>query len=420
MFPIQFNSFWRMALLGSATLLLIGCSDVNFGAAPEEVTTEAEPTPPPTETVVTLKTLQPALAVRGIACLMCHADVRANVITDFGYGESWYMGGANHFDGEQSWYNNLASTWQTAQVQGSVIVPDALVTRKAQDILGAAFTGALIKIDQFMNTNYNVTWNHPNDPLITNSAMTLRVQPAAGNTKVISKATVKIRAPSEQEILNLSASVASSASDVAYERVGAVGAVQLVQVGTGAQVYLTNSGQLECSKSDIVIKGTLFLKDLTVNAAGGCRLYVTGTVFIQGAITYTGGADQNLQISSANAIVMGIGQAKLQNRLVTDVRGLQIGGTRTYSDRASQTLAEAAKITGLQDAEDVAPRLSYNYDGILLNAPLVHSRYLGQVHGTIIAEAALFALGAFHFDFDPVFTKVDVLPLLTDPVLSVK
>jgi hypothetical protein len=42
------------------------------------------------------------------------------------------------------------------------------------------------------------------------------------------------------------------------------------------------------------------------------------------------------------------------------------------------------------------------------------------MRGTIISEAILFRLSHLVFHFDPVFTKVNVLPLLDQPVLTVQ
>lgn len=415
-----------MRHLIAVCLIAVGCSEVKFESNSSYL---ASGNPDPNNPVIiTLRTLQPALAVRGISCLMCHADVRATIITDFGHGNSWYMGGDNSWDNSQSWFNNLASTWQTAvQIKGSLVVPNAEVTRAAQNILGAAYLNRpLIKLDQFLNTTYQVNWNYTGESAINVSAVTLKVQPEPGNEKVIVKNEIIIRAPTESEILDLAPSLRDSSETSGAVRRTSQGPLLLVQtLGLDGQNYTTNLADvtLECANTDIIVKGTLFLKDLKVNASKGCRFYVSGSVFIEGPVTYVGdGPDQNLQISSANAISMGISVSRLNRRLIEDSRGLQISGEKPYSLRAAQTMSEASNVRVMKDAEDnyQGGRASFDYQGLLLNAPLVHSRYLGQIHGTIIAEAALFALSQFHFDFDSVFTRVNVLPLLVNPVLFVK
>ncbi|MGZ3690440.1 MAG: hypothetical protein ACXVAX_02985 [Pseudobdellovibrio sp.] len=378
--------------------------------------------PPPVAEV--LKTLQPTLAVRGISCLLCHAQINSSVITDFGYGTSNYLGGAKHFYNDQSWYNDLAGTWQSAKIQGSVYVPDADVTAQAQAVLSSDYQNKpLIKIADLMTIPFKITWTDFLTSDEANAEMAYHVTPTSGTNRVIAKSQVIIRAPSEDEIKALAPDMWNSTSETSVvTRVGSEDAVQLNKFGDIGKSYMKNDEQmtLQCSKADIVVKGTLLLRNLKVNAAGGCRLYVTGSVFIEGPITYDGGGDlQNIQITSSSAIIMGLNENTIINRLIKDNRGLSIVA-RDFGALAQQVVAEGQNIGDLKDAEDTNPRTSIDFSGVLLNAPIVHSRYLGNVKGTIIAEAALFALGNFQFTFDPVFTQVNVLPLIANPVLSVK
>lgn len=103
------------------------------------------------------------------------------------------------------------------------------------------------------------------------------------------------------------------------KRLESLAPVQFVSETRGSHIINRNSPEqvLECSNSDIVVKGTLLLRKLKVNAAEGCRLDVTGTVFIEEEITYAGtGERQNLQITSASAVVMGVGLDRLKDRLI--------------------------------------------------------------------------------------------------------
>lgn len=351
---------------------------------------------------------------------MCHADIRSNVITDFGFGNTWFMGGASAtLDGSQTWYNNLASTWQSAkQIKGSVYVPNQPVTAAAMTGIGS--TGVTpLKIADFMNTPYKPGWNFDNDPTQIGRPMSLKIQPEPGKEKVISKNVITIRAPYEYEIEGLAPDLFNSGSTVGAKRLGSNASLQLVAKGN----YMMNdeSAALECADADIVVKGPLFLRGLRVDASKGCRIYVSGSVFIEDAITYVGnGVQQNLQITSANGIFMGISSARLRGRFA-DSRGLQLAGTRNFASRSAQAQVEADSIGVLKDAQDsYSPRASINYTGLLLNAPMVQSRYLGNIKGTIIAEAALFALGEFHFEFDPVFGEVNVFPKLLTPIIIVE
>ena len=428
------GSFVRFALIGLA-MALTACNSVNFDSAPK---------PPPSDdgkgtnlqlglqgngeveayigagrTTEVLKTLQPTLAVRGMTCLLCHADIRANVVTDFGYGNTWYMGG-NEGASAGSYYNNFVAAWQTAKnISGTVYVPDALVPQKAMAMLGDGNAPA-IKLKDFMNTPYKMVDNW--DSRTTETApMTEKVLPPNGGEKVVAKSKIVIRAPSAAEIQALAPELVNAAG---WKKIAGKGTpdLQIANFGNGDFVMNNTSGTLNCENTDIVVKGTLYLKSLSVNAVKGCRIYVTGSVFIEDEITYVGPADkQNLQITSARTISMGINydnlKARLEHGFSQSLQSLDPVALR------AQILADANLVrssTTLKDAAESNPRKSINFEGLLLNAPLVHSRYLGNVKGTIIAEIAIFAIGAFHFEFDKVFTEVTVLPKLSQDVLLIQ
>src|SRR3954467_4579416 len=51
-----------------------------------------------------LRDFKPALATRSASCLMCHANIVGNLITDFGYSanpnDNWFMGGVHAAGGD--------------------------------------------------------------------------------------------------------------------------------------------------------------------------------------------------------------------------------------------------------------------------------------------------------------------------------
>jgi hypothetical protein len=251
---------------------------------------------------------------------------------------------------------------------------------------------------------------------------------------------------------------------------------------TGGTTYFKNNGTLVC-EGDLMIEGAVYLNNATISTHKGCRIYATGSVFIYGPITYsTAGAGdfthRNLQISSTRSIIMGLGE--LWNGATHCENGSSDAGYWGYytsqvanADSAGFTgqvrtdyfnaLRDSAKwrlyaIGSVPDAAvavgayhfRAAPmsgtdysRSIYNemmssigqqkdaacraegrnvaYSRLLLNAPLVHSRYTGGFTGSIISEVGLMGLGLgaggtprFKFDFDPVFQNVDILPLLKE------
>lgn len=414
----------KFGMLFLVTALCLGCNNnYKLTETKSNSVTGSGSAGGPGSTQTVLKTLQPALAVRGLACLMCHADIQANIITDFGYGNTWFMGGTTPFDqvspdAQQSWYNNDDSTWQTAkQIVGTVYVPDVLVNLSAMTLIGQP-TAAPITLKEFMSVSY-VPQNDYDGNYASQSMAENIHPPSSAPGPVESISQVVIRAPTTAEIAGLD--TAFFAGPVGFERVGSGGRAQLQVVSGTGGAYVTNiAGQtLECSNSDILVNGNLFLNSLTVDAPNGCRIYVTGTVFVQNAITYTNGTNENLQITSARAIVMGIGISELNNRLMVDHRTIQLAAA-DYMTLATQVMADANMIGVLKDAQDDQGDPTINFTGLLLNAPIVHSRYLGSVKGTIVAETALFRLGQFNFQFDPVFTTVNVFPLLPTSILTAK
>jgi hypothetical protein len=441
----------------------------------------------PTTTGTTLRNMKPALAVRGMACLMCHANIQANVITDFGNGEPWFMAagpvgssgdgpfGVN-FTSDQGWYNNLADTWQTATIQGSVDVPNVAVPSNVISNLGVNSAGATVtfpdpngapvSLVNFMNTPYTIHDTFGFDVgSEAQSAMSYGVTPASGASPVVGYNTVRITSYEDSDILAL---LPTPISNVGFSLVnvpGVTGAslngLKVVGNSTTGQ-YVTNTpGQtLTCTGADVVVQGPLLLSNASIDADnGGCRFYVAGSVFIEGPINYVGQSNsQNLQITSSRVISMGVGSGypaaapanpvvgspslaagscypscnALQYRLLDDTRGAQISGT-SFSSRATQILADAATVGWIQDAQDLTgvnyatgksyngyTRASISYSHVLFNAPIIYSRYLGETVGTMISDIALFSLGEFKFEYDNVFENVPIFPLLPLSPLDVE
>jgi hypothetical protein len=194
--------------------------------------------------------------------------------------------------------------------------------------------------------------------------------------------------------------------------------------------YYTNTGEVVCD-GDLFLRGTLFLNEASVSTKNGCRIYVTGPIFLQKGVTYRtpGGTpdEANLQLVSAQAILAGVGDrscdatsagSPLSRRLASGY-AVSTFFTREAEGKAisPQTLgqsiyAEGKLIAALEDAgchDDTIP-----FSRLLLNAPLVHSRYKGEFKRRVIAEFALFRLSLSTYAFDPVFKRVPVLPVLKD------
>ncbi len=416
-------------------------------------------------TNLTIQQIQPALAVRGASCIMCHANINANVISDFGSSDSFYLdqdknlGSTFDPNALSSYFYNPIS-WQTLQsVSGQVIVPNVAVPAQVATNAGAGTTP--ISLLSFLTDNelpdfsqsFLSYFNFAAIP--THLSLTNAVIAPAGSASVTAMNTIYIGAPTAAQISALAPGQSTGA--VAVNGTSLTPATGLGVVAGTSNSYVSNVGAVQCAGKDIVINGTLLLDNLQVFAGGGgCRLYVTGAVFIEGPITYLNNgvtdSSANLQISSAEAIIMGVGlnglsysagspgqmddpepgRDPLQTRLLNDSRNLELriapsisaylnwaqGVYHEGANIGAQLLVDASVVTGSSQTSTSPSgqiRTSINYSGLLLNAPVVHSRYLGDFKGVIIAEAAEFSLGQFSFSFDPVFNKssVSILPLLT-------
>src|SRR5438128_1755351 len=72
--------------------LLAGCGeDLKF--KPGQFGANGSDDPNNNHTETTIRSFKPALAVRANSCVMCHAKIDGNMITDFGYGDPYFMSG---------------------------------------------------------------------------------------------------------------------------------------------------------------------------------------------------------------------------------------------------------------------------------------------------------------------------------------
>lgn len=365
-----------------------------------------------------LSALEPALAVRGMGCIQCHAQVASNIVTDFGYKNDYYFGQKPAATWWKSGgvYGDHANSFNTIVMPAdkSVIVPKAALPAYIATATSLSTLGDYVK-----------------------NQLSLSTTASTRGAQVLEKGTVYIGAPTEADI-SAGFKLASSDrmkyfkdSDSSVEFSG------LQDQGT----FFQNSGTLNC-EGDVALRGPLLLDNLRINSKAGCRLYVIGSVFMYGPITYVNSdSERNLQITSTKSISMGLGEAKKSGafceptgRYATDPTNY---GTSSLTNRYSSfwtvpgnfvrqnadpkaygasVLAEAALITAkagpLYDASCRAEGRNISFERILLNAPIVHSRYEGNVSGTIIAEFSIMSLGMFKFSFDPVFNQVPVFPFL--------
>jgi hypothetical protein len=404
--------------------------------------------------------MEPAMAIRGAACTTCHAQVSSTLITDSGAGD------ANLFMAiKPKFTSNLPTVefYNIAPIFGDVYgfvyhldsankkvlfdnssMSSAQFDKELWIPKNVKFPSSIKNLNAFLPIDY-LPSNEP-EFLSQDLASYLRAVESKKKfpAKIVEKSKVYIGAPTTQSLI---AHAKFGGRDFVFYKNDNISS-DLRGLSKHANGYFYNGdGILNCD-GDLFVDRTLFLKNLTLHSKNGCRIYSTHPVFVQGGITMRDptlkrGGSFNLQIVSSRAILMGIGRTHcetqpsqwyfyskmdnpLMHRLVT-YWGLPSFLTRNvnpaYAGKVVQTAAnpqlegqwvynQANAINDLQDASCTGRTV--HFERLLLNAPLIHSRYAGNFKGVVIGEVSIFSLGKFKFEFDPIFKTVPVLPYL-DP-----
>jgi hypothetical protein len=372
----------------------------------------------------TVTEYEPAVALRASGCLTCHAKIASNYITDFGYGSSYFFANpasknkVGIFNGHI--YGDFVaepgkSSWLTAEFRKRIIVPDAPVDFDLTKTAGNTLTD---------KSSYQEALKAGSVAEYLRALESKKDKPAP----VIEK-KVFIGAPNTATIEARFSIKSGDHVDFKYIKNAPtspeVKGIELSEDGK----YYTNKGEIICD-GDLFIRGMLLLNRPIVMTESGCRIYATESVFLQREITFKNSVNpddrSNLQLVSAEAIFLGVGSGKRDTTEKTDPLALRLLRTparpsiftrTTYGNNISpevftQNLYDKTALVPLEDS-------SYHDDTIgfsrlLLNAPVINSRYKGRFVGFVIAEYALFWPGKTHFEFDPIFREVPVLPVLKD------
>lgn len=369
-------------------------SDPN-GAGSSNGQTDADAGGPGSTFADTLQRLKPTLAIRGATCTMCHAQVQSGVITDFGYGNNFFLGNHTTFNNPydlvvQGVESPGDNPWSTASISGGITIPR----------VANASDGKSLK--QLLTEKF--TQNNP--PTVTEIN------------------SVYIAAPTDSMIRQKSGLSASRRMIYLPEAGHSVGSLSgLSSRGGNGDVYFTNSGVINC-EGDLAIDGVVHLVGAQINTKNGCRIYSTKSIFVEGPLSLLGTSEnRNIQLISSRSVNFGLGRCGTTDFVKDRV---QFGWNENlpqgvgYATRSASTsggsgganiLADADVLLGLPDATCSTYGSDVSYSRILVNAPHVHSRYAGTFTGTIIAEVAILKLAAMNFKFDSVFERVKAIAL---------
>jgi hypothetical protein len=367
---------------------------------------------------------EPALAVRASACITCHAKVNPGYITDFGYGDRYFFGKPGSGSTLGPFNGNIygdfygaeldKTGWLTAEIGKQIIVPRAGID---PDLIAA---GAKLA-GQYSKTLQEKT--------LAGYLRDLERQKQNPAT-VIEKNRVFIGAPNAATLRQRFQITPDSGIKFKFIKTGQSSPdIAGIELNAGNDFY-ANTKDVVCD-GDLFIDGTLFLDRVTISTKSGCRIHSTGPIFVQNVITYkslsSSEDNANLQLVSAEAILLGVGDKSCDStskdsplsRRVASGYAISTFNTRDADSRSisPQTFGQSIysqgkQIPSLQDAGCSDDTIGFSR--LLLDAPQVHSRYKGKFKGVVIAEIALFRFGKSTFEFDPVFKRVPVLPLLKD------
>ena len=462
----------RMTQLFGIIVISTSCVD-KYSFEPDTSASRLQSAAVSTGTLGSLKTYKPALAVRGAQCMVCHASLQTNIITDFGYGSANFAAnpygrrnvfrsstqiGATLHHTNDSAYGNQRESWQSANaIEGQIIIPRATISSSQLE--------TMVGLQQEMSLK-----DLMEHPTLTGSGSMVSKVTSPSSEKVIEKTSVTISYPTKAEILALLPTDRLAESLVVYEKTldsRKPAIAQNLILDTGRSVVRNDfTAPIVICRGDIVVKGTLLLKNAVIfTDKGGCRLYVTEGIHIQGTLTLQGpsGENPNVQMTSPKAILMGFdadsmgaasgggrvdihseGSGRLSrfgrrldtmyNPSVSSINGMAsasyFNDLTTEAVRLGDYLEDAVEAVTAghvpTGATVVNGRLSINYSGLLLNAPQVHSRYYGDMEGAVITDIAFFARNPAgqnleRFLYDSVFDDAPtVFPALSREMLSIQ
>jgi hypothetical protein len=458
---------WTVGIffLGSIGLVFQNCSNVNFGAPSAQVS----------DLTFNIAQSKASLAVSNGVCVHCHSVIVGNYVTDLGYSgnavdflnQAGIAGSNGWGQGEflGAWGSYGSRTFAgTTFMQGTIMLPRVPLSARAQ-------TEVAISIHDSKNTMVTLaasegfgdgrTTGYPNSPVLqANAPENVTSAAAYLNSAINYRTTDYLNVISNWAIFTTpkpNMNVDTQIREVKAVTIGAPNAAMIRALLPSGQkmnyipnnaqspalsnfalaangLYYTNSpsAPLVCD-GDLIVDAAIFLNSLQVQTLTGCRIYATGSIFVQAAagtgaragIAWVGtGSVPNLQLSSAVEIAMGIGAcgatSSLASRMAWDSpNAVSIAPEQTLSVASADynAIVDGSGNKLLQDASPTCagendPGRAVTFEHVLLNAPRIDSRYTGDFTGIIITKFMLWSRGMFRFQYDASFEKVKILPEL--------
>lgn len=435
-------------------LLLFSCTPVQFAqidSSSNQLSTTEE----------AIKTLKPALVVSDAHCIICHSNISGNFVTDMGaskredgkihlYGLDSDAGYTDYLYGDYNTYGSR-NFISTINIKGNIMIPKAELTEASQNFaktliqeykslqlkdatqmanavgdLNQVPAGTFLKtnapdapvsLKDYLNTfiNFRTDEFFETMGVIREHNFFSMLNSTNNSVEITEVKTLIIDAPTADEI---KAKLSENSMRYLPDSKGAA----LKNFIVHGDFYANNDLPLECD-GDVVVDGIVYLNNIKLKSKSGCRIYSTKSIFVTSdteiGVDYSlSDANATLQLSSARGIIMGMGYCSNGNSLSDGRRHLESEILDDYA-RVKKDEAPLIKDSGDCGNRSVASR-KVSFERILINAPRIDSRFTGDFKGVIIAKFSLWSLGQFKFEYDSIFDKTKILPLLTRPVFAVE
>ncbi len=322
----------KYIILTASIILVFSCDKHKFSGSSSQPPAAAVVTPAPTaaSTAEVKPSVQPpefrfsapALALKRPSCILCHASVVGDVVTDFNIDTN-PITPRTDFTLSDSF---RPISYNSSNIDGNLIVPAAPITgnylAEYQKLTPALPNPLPIKLGLTMPF-----WSEAGSqlavPFPTTGANRDKTKP--GVNDIIEKANLKVTPPTEAEIANLGnlstkkVVIESQGQQVfAMDSTSAISGLSFVQGDSAPFVKNTVGTALSCN-GDILITSSLVLDGAEFKTAGkDCRIYVGGTIFIKDSLIVSDGSDAGmLQLASGRAILSGLKYGR--GALVTDL-----------------------------------------------------------------------------------------------------
>jgi len=303
-------------------------------------------------TEASIRQFKPSLAVRDVSCLLCHASIKGNLVTELGI-DSNKKAGLHNLDGGHSDYlwadlttYGALNFLSTTNIQGEISLPygelTAAAQAKATEMIGIYKTNkiATSKVNTIvpqadLADDYFFQSNAPERPVTTAQYLDAMLNYRTSgymdainkirNVHKFSPALVSVAVKTKINQISTVEISGAAASDIG----GILQGARLIYMPakTGARLttvrnlldkgtFFTNadSQAIDCD-GDIFTNLPLYFSNLIVQTDTGCRIHSTRSIFINASLVnglrfLNKKPESNLQLSSSHIISMGLGYCK--------------------------------------------------------------------------------------------------------------